>query len=492
MMSENQPPIPSPMQSLLSSPKSIHFIGIGGIGMSGIAEVLHHYGHKISGSDQKENANTNRLKKLGLTIFTPQKRENLAACDIVVFSSAIKEDNPEKVAAKELGIAMLHRSEMLSHILCLKKSICVSGTHGKTTTTSLIANVLDEGNLDPTIINGGIINRYNNNIKMGNSTWAVAEADESDSSMIRMNTTFAVVTNIDPEHLDHYQTFEKLKQAFVTFMNSVPEDGCTIMCNDHPVIQELAGDITHDRTITYGFSETSEIKADNLKFFSDACTFDIHICPALLSKYNACLPQKLEGVRLSTVGKHNVQNALSAVAIAIVLGLSEQQLRNGLNTFAGVQRRFTQTGITPSGARVIDDYAHHPVEIAALIETARHTCPTSKIYALMQPHKYSRLRDLFEDFSHAFKGVDEVLLAPVYSAGEQPIEGINTLTLAKKVIENGIANTRTVASVEEAARYLEQRVGHGDIILCIGAGDITQWAYQLPDLIGKNKVSASG
>ncbi len=470
--------------------KQIHIMGIGGIGMSAIAEILHHMGYVVTGSDSKPNNNTVRLSNMGIKIMTPQLKENIIDPDLVVMSSAIKSNNPERQEVERKKILTAHRSHVLSEILRTKHSICVSGTHGKTTTTSLIANVFDEAGQDPLVVNGGIINRYKSNVKTGNGAWAIAEADESDGSMNRMHTTHAVVTNIDPEHMDHYKNIEELHKAFSSFINDVPFYGYAVLCFDHPVVREIAQNVKHNRIISYGFDQSFDISADNLHYTDLSCTFDVHISPSLGKKISSSLPTKLISVVLSTVGKHNVQNALSAIAIGFLARLSEEQIRKGLSTFEGVQRRFTLTGNTPNGAKIIDDYAHHPVEINALIDAARKTSPSGRIIAVMQPHKYSRLHDLFNDFSSALAKADEIMLTPVYTAGEEPIEGVNSDSLCENI--KRVHHHQKVSRVntpQEVATHLKNNTEKNDIVLCIGAGDITQWAYELPDLLAKTTTS---
>jgi UDP-N-acetylmuramate--alanine ligase len=465
--------------------QNLHFVGIGGIGMSGIAEVLHNLGYKVTGSDMGENNNTNRLQKMGICIHIGHDADNVLNAQVVVISSAVKLTNPEVIAAKEKRIPVIQRAEMLAELMRLKHSIAISGTHGKTTTTSLAAALLDAAGLDPTVVNGGIINAYNTNARLGAGPWSVVEADESDGSFMKLPATLAVVTNIDPEHMEFYGNLETLQGAFLKFVQNVPFYGLAICCVDHPVVADLVRQVDNRRVVTYGFSENAMIRATNMRLTEEGSTFDVEITGKIPTTIFGqiqgtvhVLPKRMKDIYLPMVGKHNVQNALSVVAIALELGLGEDVVKKALASFKGVKRRFTRIGES-GGVTVIDDYAHHPVEIQTVLNAAQQATK-GNIIAVVQPHRYSRLRDLFEDFSGCFKGANSVIVTPIYSAGESPIEGITSGALAEAI------RTKTKATVYEIAEqkelsYLVSRIAKpGDMIVCMGAGSITYWASTLP------------
>ncbi len=463
--------------------RAIHFIGIGGIGMSGIAEVLHHSGFKVQGSDVGESYNTKRLQNLGIKIYIGHKSGNVENVQAIVVSTAIKKDNPELKAAILNRIPLMHRADMLAEIMRNRLSVAISGTHGKTTTTSLMAWLLDAAAFDPTVVNGGIINEYNTNARLGKSNWAVVEADESDGSFTRLPATIAVVTNIDPEHMEHYGSFENLKQSFTNFIKNVPFYGSGVLCIDHPTVKELYQTITDRHIITYGFDESADICATNVRLESDGVIFDLKLRQDYLdrqrsltanaaNKTAATLPSVIKDVKLPMMGKHNIQNALSVVAVAQELGISDVVLKHALGTFKGVKRRFTQIA-NIGGVRVIDDYAHHPAEIASVIASARQAT-SGKIYAVVQPHRYSRLKDLFNDFVTCFNGCAEIFVSPVYSAGETS-NGTN----AEQLVHGLIANRMQAKHFEDVILMGDEliaKVTQDDIILFMGAGNITQWA----------------
>lgn len=463
----------------------VHFVGIGGIGMSGIAEVLINLGYQVTGSDANENANVLRLRHRGVQITIGHCADNITDAQVVVISTAVKDDNPEVVAARAKRIPVIRRAEMLAELMRFKLGVAICGTHGKTTTTSMTAALFDAANLDPTVVNGGIINSYGTNARLGSGDWIVVEADESDGSFLRLPATIAVVTNIDPEHMDFYPDFETLKHAFVTFIERVPFYGLAVLCVDHPVVQGLIPLVSDRRIVTYGFSEEANVRGVNLRDSVDGTLFDVELvgnCAFasrdLAKDQISVLPRRIKDLYLPMVGHHNVQNALSVVAIAQELGLSDDCIRQGFAGFAGVKRRFTKTGMA-HGIMVIDDYAHHPVEIETVLKAARQAC-RNKIIAVMQPHRYSRLHHLFGDFAKAFTLADEVIIAPVFSAGETMIDGADSESLAAAVRANGHGQVMTIAGVEELAPLLATRASAGDLILCMGAGNITQWAVALP------------
>jgi len=452
----------------------VHFIGIGGIGMSGIAEIMLRIGYTVQGSDAKASANTERLEKLGAKIFIGHAPEHVDGASAVVYSTAVKPDNPEMAAGRNARLPLVRRAEMLAELMRLQFSVAVGGTHGKTTTTSMVARLLDAGGLDPTVVNGGIINAYGTNAKVGEGDWIVVEADESDGTFLKLKSTVAVVTNIDPEHLDHYGDFEAVKKAFQDFVENIPFYGFAAVCLDHPEVQAMVARVENRRLITYGINPQAEVRAAAVEMNSDGATFDVCIQP------QDAEPTTIRALRLPMAGWHNVSNALAAIAVARELGVTEEQIREGLATFEGVKRRFTTTG-TANGVRVVDDYGHHPVEIAAVLRAARQVSK-GKVVAVVQPHRYTRLRDLFADFSSCFNDADTVIVADVYSAGEQPIEGIDKDALVEGLRRYGHRRAIPLDGGPEAlAAAIHAETNSGDLVVCLGAGDITAWAYALPD-----------
>ena len=460
---------------------TIHFVGIGGIGMSGIAEVMHILGYKVQGSDAAEGYRIEALRKLGIAVAIGHSADNLADSAVVVISTAVKRDNPEVEAAYERRIPVVRRAEMLAELMRLKSTIAVAGTHGKTTTTSMIAAMLDAGGIDPTVINGGIINAYGSNARLGSSDWMVVEADESDGSFLRLDGTIAVVTNIDPEHLDHYGSFEKAKDAYVEFVENVPFYGAALLCVDHPEVQGIIPRLRDRRVVTYGFAAQADVRADNVETFPGGNRFDVSI------RDRTGAVRTIEGVRLPMPGRHNIQNALAAIGVAAEMGIADDVLAHGFDSFGGVKRRFTKVGEV-QGAIVIDDYGHHPVEIKAVLSAAREGAE-GRVIALVQPHRYTRLRDLMDEFQGAFNDADIVLVAPVYAAGEQPIEGIDSAALVEGLKERGHRAARTVESQEDACQALRDIAARGDMIICLGAGDITKWAAGLADGITQARLN---
>jgi UDP-N-acetylmuramate--alanine ligase len=451
----------------------VHFVGIGGIGMSGIAEVLCNLGYTVTGSDVSDSANVKRLRDKGIKVAIGHRAENIDGADVVVVSSAIKRDNPELAAARGKRLPVVRRAEMLAELMRMQKTVAVAGTHGKTTTTSMIAALLDGGGLDPTVINGGIINRYGSNARLGKSEWWVIEADESDGSFLRLDGTIAVVTNIDPEHLDHYGDFDGVKDAFVEFVENVPFYGLAVLCVDHPEVQNIIGRIRDRRIVTYGFSALADVRADNVTPVPGGSRFDALILGREGER------RTIEGVNIRIPGRHNVQNALAAIAVAIELGMSDEQIVSGFERFDGVKRRFTQVGEI-DGAVVIDDYAHHPTEIRAVLAAAREGAE-GRVIAVVQPHRFTRLRDLMDDFQSAFNDADVVFVAPVYPAGEEPIEGVDANALAEGLRAHGHRMVRAVTDLDDLCGALRDLAADGDMIICMGAGDITKWAAALAD-----------
>jgi UDP-N-acetylmuramate--alanine ligase len=432
----------------------------------------------VQGSDLAEGATVKALRAKGVPITMGHSADALGEAAVLVVSTAIKADNPELVAAQERRIPVVRRAEMLAELMRLKSTVCVAGTHGKTTTTSMVAALLDAGGLDPTVINGGIINSYGSNARLGTGDWMVVEADESDGSFLRLPPTFAIVTNIDPEHLDHYGSFDRARAAFRQFVQKVPFYGAAILCLDHPEVQAMIGDVSDRRIVTYGFSAQADVRGERVEPVPGGNRFDV------LLRAPGHAPRHLEGLVLPMPGRHNVLNALSAVAVADQLGLSDAEIRTGFERFSGVKRRFTTVGTVAVGggepATIIDDYGHHPVEVRAVLAAAREGA-AGRVIAVVQPHRYTRLRDLFDEWRTAFNDADTVVLAPVYPAGEAPIAGVSHETLADALRQSGHRQVLTVSGEADLARKIAPLLGAGDMVICLGAGDITKWAANLGD-----------
>ncbi len=468
------------MKALGTDIGTIHFVGIGGIGMSGIAEVMHQLGYKVQGSDVSDSYVVEKLRKAGIPVSIGHSADNLGEAAVVVCSTAIKENNPEIQAAAERRLPRVRRAEMLAELMKMQKTVAVAGTHGKTTTTSMVAALLDSGGLDPTVINGGIINRYGSNARLGKSDWWVIEADESDGSFLRLDGTIAVVTNIDPEHLEHYGSFDAVKDAFVEFVENVPFYGLAVLCVDHPEVQNIIGRIRDRRIVTYGFSALADVRADNVTPVAGGTKFDALI----LDKDGE---RRTLSVSVPIPGRYNVQNALAALAVALELNISDDAIVAGFEKFEGVKRRFTKVG-EADGAIIIDDYAHHPTEIRAVLAAAREGAE-ERVIAVMQPHRYTRLQSLMEEFQNAFNDADAVFVTPVYPAGEEPIEGINSNALAEGLRAHGHRMVRAVGDLDELSRELRDLAAEGDMVICMGAGDITKWAAALAQSIGQARAS---
>jgi UDP-N-acetylmuramate--alanine ligase len=452
---------------------AVHFVGIGGIGMSGIAEILHTQGYSVRGSDLSANPNVQRLQQMGIPVAIGQKAENLKDASVVVVSSAIKKDNPELLAARALALPVVRRAEMLAEIMRFKNAIAIGGTHGKTTTTSMVAALLDAGDMEPTVINGGIINAYGTNARLGKGDWMVVEADESDGTFVKLPADVAVVTNVDPEHLDHYQGFDSVKKAFLQFVENVPFYGFAVMCLDHPEVQALVGAIEDRRVITYGTNPQADVRLLDYRAANGSATFSIDIRDRVGDRQ-----VRIEDIELPMPGIHNALNATAAIAVADQLKVPAAAIKAGLKSFSGVKRRFTRTGVV-NGVTVIDDYGHHPVEIAHVLRAARASA-RGHVIAVVQPHRFSRLRDLFDDFAACFNDADTVIVAPVYPAGEAPIKGVTHEELARRITALGHRDTRVVHEPEALAPIIAERAKDGDYVVCLGAGNITQWAAQLP------------
>lgn len=451
----------------------VHFIGIGGIGMSGIAEVLHNLGHRVQGSDQSESANVQRLRDKGIPVHIGHKAENLGDAEVVVVSTAIKKNNPELIAAREKLLPVVRRAEMLAELMRFRSAIAIGGTHGKTTTTSLVATLLEAGGLDPTVINGGIINAYGTNARMGAGEWMVVEADESDGTFLKLPADVAVVTNIDPEHLDHYGNFDAVRAAFRQFVENVPFYGFGVLCIDHPEVQSLVGRIEDRKVITYGENPQADVRFSNVRIDGTRSLFDIEIRRRRTGKVI-----HIKDLVMPMPGRHNISNATAAVAVANRLGISSEAIAKGLASFGGVKRRFTLTGEW-NDIKVFDDYGHHPVEIKAVLKAAREACK-GRVIAVHQPHRFTRLSSLFEEFAACFNDADSIFLAPVYAAGEESIEGIDSQTLVSRIKANGHRDARYLPSQEDLAAMVAEIAQPGDFVVLLGAGSITYWAASLP------------
>ncbi len=463
----------------------IHFVGIGGIGMSGIAEVLHNLGYAVQGSDVAEGPNVVRLRQMGIDINVGHDADNLGEARVVVVSSAIKPDNPELTGARQRRLPVVRRAEMLAELMRLKQSIAIGGTHGKTTTTSMVAALLDAGGFDPTVINGGIINAYGTNARLGGGEWMVVEADESDGTFVKLPAEITVVTNIDPEHMDHYGTFENLQDAFSHFVENVPFYGFSVMCLDHPEVQALVGRIEDRRIITYGANPQADVRFREVVAGGAQTQFSVVIRDVASGD-----EKEMKALTLPMPGEHNVSNATAAVVVAHELGISEDDIRRGLAEFGGVKRRFTLTG-TWKGVSIFDDYGHHPVEIGAVLKAAR-AAASGRVIAIVQPHRYTRLQSLFDEFCACFNDANLVLVADVYPAGEEPIEGADKDSLTAGLQARGHRDVRALDGPEAIAGIVAAEAQAGDFVVFLGAGNITQWAYALPESLAALDAAGDG
>jgi UDP-N-acetylmuramate--alanine ligase len=468
------------MRGVATDIGTIHFIGIGGIGMSGIAEVMHILGYKVQGSDAAEGYVVEGLRKAGIAVKIGHHADNLGEAAVVVVSTAIPKDNPELVCAYERRIPVVRRAEMLAELMRLKSTIAVAGTHGKTTTTSMIAALMDAGGIDPTVINGGIINAYGSNARLGSSEWMVVEADESDGSFLRLDGTIAVVTNIDPEHLDHYGSFERVKDAFVEFVENVPFYGAALLCVDHLEVQTIIPRLRDRRIVTYGFAAQADVRGDNVRPVPGGNRFDVSL------RDRSGEVRTIHDVELPMPGRHNVSNALAAIGVAAELGIAHEVIARGFEKFDGVKRRFTRVGEV-QGAIIIDDYGHHPTEIRAVLSAAREGAE-GRVIAVVQPHRYSRLHDLMDEFQGAFNDADIVYVTPVYAAGEEPIEGVDAEALVEGLKLRGHRAVKAVSDLDDLCRNLRDLAARGDMVICLGAGDITKWASGLADGICRARL----
>ncbi|WP_036263445.1 UDP-N-acetylmuramate--L-alanine ligase [Methylocapsa aurea] len=463
----------------------LHFIGIGGIGMSGIAEVLLNLGYCVQGSDAAENANVLRLRGKGAVVHIGHRPENLGAAEVVIVSTAIKRDNPELELAREMRLPVVRRAEMLAELMRLKQCVAIAGTHGKTTTTSLVATLLEAGKFDPTVINGGIINAYGTNSRLGAGDWMVVEADESDGTFLKLPADVAVVTNIDPEHLDHFKTFDAIKEAFRAFVENIPFYGFAVMCLDHPTVQELVGKIEDRRVITYGENPQADVRLVDVDLSGGVSRFT-----AIIRDWKSGAETALENIVMPMPGHHNALNATAAIAVAHQLGMGADAIRAALKGFGGVKRRFTRTGEW-NGATIFDDYGHHPVEIAAVLRAARASTK-ARVIAIVQPHRYTRLHSLFNEFASCFNDADVVIVADVYAAGEAPIEGADRDSLVAALKARGHRQALALLSPADLPGLIGSLAQPGDYVVFLGAGNITQWAYALPgQLAASDKATGS-
>jgi UDP-N-acetylmuramate--alanine ligase len=451
----------------------VHFVGIGGIGMSGIAEVLANLGYTVIGSDVSDSANVKRLRDKGIKVAIGHKAENIDGADVVVVSSAIKRDNPELVAARAKRLPVVRRAEMLAELMRLKSCVAIAGTHGKTTTTSMVAALLDAGGLDPTVINGGIINAYGTNARLGAGDWMVVEADESDGTFLKLPADIAIVTNVDPEHLDHFHTFEAVQDAFCAFVENIPFYGFAVMCTDHAVVQTLVGKLEDRRILTYGENPQADVRLVNLDHRNGASHFSV-----LFRDREGKTTHAIDNLTMPMPGQHNALNATAAIAVAHELGIKDEMIRKALGDFGGVKRRFTRVGEW-NGAVIIDDYGHHPVEITAVLRAARENAK-GKVIAVVQPHRYTRLSALFEQFCSCFNDAEAVIVTPVYAAGEQPLPGVDRDALVQGLRSHGHRQAIALEGPEQLASIVKDLAKPGDYVVCLGAGSITQWAYALP------------
>ncbi len=463
------------MKAVPTSIGTIHFVGIGGIGMSGIAEVMHNLGYSVQGSDIAEGYVVEGLRAKGIKVMIGHAAGNLGDASVVVTSTAVKRGNPEVEEALERRVPIVRRAEMLAELMRLKSTVAVAGTHGKTTTTSMIAAMLDAGGIDPTVINGGIINSYGSNARLGDGDWMVVEADESDGSFLRLDGTIAVVTNIDPEHLDHYGSFDAVKKAFVEFIENVPFYGLAILCLDHAEVQAIIPRIRDRRIMTYGFSAQADVRGDNVTPFPGGNRFDVTV------RSRDGSTRVITGIELPMPGRHNVQNALAAIAVGLEMGMSDADIQRGFGKFGGVKRRFTKVGDV-DGIAIIDDYGHHPVEIRAVLAAAREGAQ-GRVIAVCQPHRYSRLGNLMDEFASCFNDADIVYIAPVYAAGEAPLEGVDAAALVSNLKRRGHHSAAVIADAASLAEEIAKTARPNDLVVCLGAGDITKWAAGLADAV---------
>ena len=464
-----------------------HIVGIGGIGMSAIAEVMHDRGYEVRGSDLKDSANVQRLRDKGITCFVGHAPSNLDGAAFVVLSSAVKDDNPEFIEAQNRGLPVISRAEMLAELMRECATVSVTGTHGKTTTTSIVAELLQRAELDPTVISGGIIRSWGSNARIGKGEWMVVEADESDGTFIALPSRIGVVTNIDPEHMDYWKSLEALHGAFKTYFDNIPFYGLIVAGLDHPIVREMTAQIGREkrgrRVLTYGVADDADLRLSNYRAENGMAVFDVDISADVPGGARA-----LKGLRFPVPGQHNALNALAAFAVAAEVGIADDIIRTALESFSGVARRFMQTG-TWNGVSIYDDYAHHPVEIAAVLKAAR-SAAEARVIAIVQPHRYTRLKNLFGDFCTSFDDAHTVIVTPVYSAGEQPIEGANRDALIEGLKRQGHEYVLPVEDEDHLVTLLADTAKPGDVVIGLGAGTITEWTHALPKRLNELKPAA--
>jgi len=460
------------MKINLASNEVIHFIGIGGIGMSGLAQIMKNMGFKIQGSDLYQNKNTERLIKLGIKVFYGHRKKNLKKATIIVISSAIKNNNNELKAARRKKLSVFKRGDMLANIVSLKKNIIITGSHGKTTTTSLVANILVEAGLDPTVINGGVINSFKNNAQLGKGEWAVIESDESDGSFLKLPVTYSIVTNIDREHLDYYGNFEKLKKSFHKFIEKTPSFGKSIICIDNNNLKFLINKYKSKNVLTYGFDKSSNYQIINVNKNKNYSVFDINVKNSKNTIY------KIKKIKINLLGNHNISNTTAAIGIALNLGIKINIIKKALKKFLGIQRRFTKV-FSIKKREFFDDYAHHPTEIKAVIEGARQVYKNRKIVCVFQPHRYSRVKALKKEFASSFKSSNTVVLCPVYSAGEKIKYNFNQDNFSKLISKKSEVQVINVANRQELKNYIKKNLLDEEMVICMGAGSISSWIREI-------------
>ncbi|MGH1403667.1 MAG: UDP-N-acetylmuramate--L-alanine ligase [Alphaproteobacteria bacterium] len=474
---------------------TLHFVGIGGIGMSGIATLLADLGYDVQGSDMADSANVARLREQGIRVSIGHEAQHIrnaqgALPAAIVTSSAIKDENAELIAARNEKVPVVRRAEMLAELMRLKSAVAVAGTHGKTTTTSMVGQILDQAGFDPTVVNGGIVNAYGTNTRFGQSAWMVVEADESDGSFIRLPATVAVVTNMDPEHMDHYGSFDNVKDAYRRFVLNLPFHGYALLCIDHPEVQTLAAQVSDRKVITYGFNPQADIRAENVRSDASGSVFDVTFSGWLNEDGQDIV---IKDIHLSMLGRHNVQNSLVALGVAKEMGVTAETMKKALSNFGGVKRRFTKTGEV-EGITIIDDYAHHPVEIDVVLKTARSAVKekNGNVIAVMQPHRYSRLQDLYEEFCRCFNDADHVIITDVYEAGEKPINGVDKSYLVEGIKTHGHRSVQCLLEQDDLPRLLADLASSEDYVIFMGAGNITHWAYDAPDRLAEELQKRKG
>ena len=459
------------MKINIASEEVIHFIGIGGIGMSGLAQIMNNMGFVIQGSDLNKNKSTDRLEKLGIKLYFGHNQRNIKKATMVVMSSAIKNNNKELLLAKQKNLPIFSRGEMLANVVSLKKNIIVTGSHGKTTTTSLVANILVEAGLDPTVINGGVINSLKNNAQLGKGEWAVIESDESDGSFLKLPITYSIVTNVDKEHLNYYGSFEKLKKSFAIFIEKTPSIGKSIICIDNKNLKSILKQCKNKKILTYGFNSDANYQIVSVKREKIYSTFDLKI------KFKR---QKIKNIKVNVIGDHNISNAAASIVVALNLGIQVSKIKKALKKFMGIQRRFTK--VFSIGKRdFYDDYAHHPTEIAAVISGARQVNKNRKIICIFQPHRYSRVASLKNEFAQSFKLSDAVVLCPVYSAGEKQSYKFDQKKFSQQIAKKSKTQVININNQKELKNYIKKNLISDEMVICMGAGSISNWIREISD-----------